>query len=34
MYEDRGNTNFQGKKEPKENAPYKCLSLIIFINYH
>ena len=22
------NTNFQGKKVPKENASYKCLSLI------
>ena len=29
MYEDRVNTNFQGKKVPKENASYKCLSLII-----
>ena len=29
MYEDRLNTNFQGKKVPKENASYKCLSLII-----
>ena len=28
MYEDRVNTNFQGKKVPKENASYKCLSLI------
>ena len=27
MYEDRVNTNFQGKKVPKENASYKCLSL-------
>ena len=26
---DRGNTNFQGKKVPKENASYKCLSLIM-----
>ena len=26
MYED---TNFQGKKVPKENASYKCLSLIM-----
>ena len=24
MYEDRVNTNFQGKKVPKENASYKC----------
>ena len=30
MYEDRVNTNFQGKRVPKENASYKCLSLIIF----
>ena len=29
-YGDRMNTNFQGKKVPKENASYKCLSLIIF----
>ena len=29
MYEDRVNTNFQGKKKPKENASYKCLSLIM-----
>ena len=29
MYEDRVNTNFQGKEVPKENASYKCLSLII-----
>ena len=28
MYGDRVNTNFQGKKVPKENASYKCLSLI------
>ena len=28
MYEDRMNTNIQGKKVPKENASYKCLSLI------
>ena len=26
MYEDRVNTNFQGKKMPKENASYKCLA--------
>ena len=25
MHEDRANTNFQGKKVPKENASYKCL---------
>ena len=29
MYEDRVNTNFQSKKVPKENASYKCLSLIM-----
>ena len=29
MYEDRVNTNFQGKKVPNENAPYKWLSLIM-----
>ena len=29
VYEDRVNTNFQGKKVPKENASYKCLSLIM-----
>ena len=29
MYEDRMNTKFQGKEVPKENALYKCLSLII-----
>ena len=29
MHENRGNTNFQGKKVPKENASYKCLSLIM-----
>ena len=29
MYEDRVNTNFQGKKVPKENASYQCLSLIM-----
>ena len=28
-YGDKVNTNFQGKKVPKENASYKCLSLII-----
>ena len=30
MYEDRVNTSFQGKKVPKENDSYKCLSLIMF----
>ena len=29
MYEGRVNTNFQGKKVPKENASYKCLSSIM-----
>ena len=29
MYEDRVNTDFQGKKLSKENASYKCLSLIM-----
>ena len=29
MYEDRVNTTFQGKKVPKENASYNCLSLIM-----
>ena len=29
MYEVRVNTNFQGKKAPKENALYNCLSLIM-----
>ena len=29
MYEDRVNRNFQGKKVAKENASYKCLSLIM-----
>ena len=28
-YGDGVNTNFQGKKVPKENASYKCLSLIM-----
>ena len=26
-YGDNVNTNFQGKKLPKENGSYKCLSL-------
>ena len=30
LYGDKINTNFQGKKIPKENASYKCLSLIMF----
>ena len=29
MYGDRVNTNFLGKKVLKENASYKCLSLIM-----
>ena len=29
MYKDRVNTNFQGKKVPKENASYNCLSLAL-----
>ena len=28
MYEDKVNTNFQGKDVPNEDASYKCLSLI------
>ena len=28
-YKDKLNTNFQGKKAPKENLSYKCLSIII-----
>ena len=29
MYEDRVNTNFQGKKVPKENASYKYLLIML-----
>ena len=29
LYGDKVNTNFQGKKTPKENASYNCSSLII-----
>ena len=29
IYGDRVNTNFQGQKVPKENASYKCTSLIM-----
>ena len=29
LYGDKVNTNFRGKKIPKENASYKCLSLIM-----
>ena len=34
MYEDRVNTNVQGKKLPKENVSCQCLSLIarVFLN--
>ena len=28
-YGNKENTNFQGKKIPKENVPCKCLSLIV-----
>ena len=28
-YQHRVNTNFQGKRVPKENASCKCLSLIM-----
>ena len=28
-YGDKVNTNFQGKKVPKENASYKCLPFIV-----
>ena len=28
-YGDKVNTNFQGKKVPKENASYKCWSLVM-----
>ena len=33
MYRGRANTNFQGKKVPKENASYKCLSLIMLDSF-
>ena len=29
MFGDRVSTNVQGKEVPKENASYKCLSLIM-----
>ena len=29
IYEDKVNINFQGQKVPKENASYKCKSLIM-----
>ena len=28
-YKDKVNTNFQGKKAPKENLSYKCLSITL-----
>ena len=33
MYENRVNTNFQGKNVPKENTSYRCLSLIMLDCY-
>ena len=33
MFEDRVNINFQGKKVLKENASYKCLSLIMLDSF-
>ena len=32
-YRDKVNTNFQDKKIPKENRPYKFLSLIMLAYY-
>ena len=32
MYENRVNTNFQGKELPKGDASYMCLSLIVLRN--
>ena len=32
MYDDRVNTNFQGKKIPKKNVLYKCLDNVIRVN--
>ena len=29
IYDNRVNTNFKGKKVPKGDASYKCLSLIM-----
>ena len=29
IHSDKVNTNFQGKKSVKENASYKCLSLVM-----
>ena len=28
-YRDKVNTNFQGKRVPKENASYKCISVTL-----
>ena len=33
LYGDKINANFQGRKIPKENASYKCLSLIMLDYY-
>ena len=33
LYGEKVNTNFQGKKIPKENASYKCLSLIMLDSF-
>ena len=33
MYEDRVNTNFQGKKVPEENASYIMLEYVIYNIY-
>ena len=32
-YGDKINTNFQDNKKPKENASYKCLSLIMLDSF-
>ena len=29
MYDNKVNTNFQGKETPKGDSSYKCLSLIM-----
>ena len=34
MYENRVNTNFQGKKVPKEKVSYKCLYTEGFYYYY
>ena len=34
LYGDKINTNFQGKKIPKENTLYKCLSSILLIMHY